>query len=112
MTDYNSVGLDQTLLRLRASVADRSVSAISPGEGQADREGGALKVVSQQFESLLLNLMIREMRATVPESSLFPRSMTEEIFSDMRDERLAEDMAQHGGIGISEMIFNQLKKGE
>jgi flagellar protein FlgJ len=53
--------------------------------------------------------MIREMRATVPESTLFPPSMAQEIYTGMMDEQIAGEMAQNGGIGISRMIFNQLK---
>jgi Rod binding domain-containing protein len=35
--------------------------------------------------------------------------MADEIFTGMLDEQIAGEMAQNGGIGISRMIFNQLK---
>ena len=56
--------------------------------------------------------MIKEMRATVPESELFPRSMADEIFTGMLDEQYADTMARSGGIGLSEMVVDQLKKSE
>jgi peptidoglycan hydrolase FlgJ len=75
---------------------------------QGRGEDADLKVASQQFESLLLNYMIREMRATIPESGLFPRSMTEDIFTSMLDEQYGDRLAQGGGIGLARMIVEQM----
>lgn len=108
MADINRMDVHAAMYQLRASRADNTLSAAESGqrcEGQSDAE---LENASKQFESLLLNFMIREMRATVPESTLFPPSMAEEIFTDMMDQQISGEMAQHGGIGIARMIFNQL----
>ncbi len=108
MADINRMDVHAAMFQLRASRADKAIAAAEPGqrcEGQSDAE---LENASKQFESLLLNFMIREMRATVPESTLFPPSMAEEIFTDMMDQQISGEMAQHGGIGIARMIFNQL----
>jgi flagellar protein FlgJ len=109
MADFNPMDMDSSMFQLRTSSADKTLSAAESRirrDGQTDAE---LKDASKQFESLLLNFMIREMRATVPESKLFPPSMTEEIFTGMMDEQIAGEMAQSGGIGISRMIVDQLK---
>ena len=109
MAELNPVDMDSTIFQLRTSSAEQTLSAAESGlrnDGHTDAE---LENASKQFESLLLNFMIREMRATVPESTLFPPSMAQEIFTDMMDEQIAGEMAQNGGIGISRMIFNQLK---
>jgi len=109
MADVNPMDMDSTIFQLRTSSADKTLSAAESGlrhDGDSDAD---LENASKQFESLLLNFMIREMRATVPESTLFPPSMAEEIFTGMMDEQIAGEMAQNGGIGISRMIFNQLK---
>ncbi len=108
MADVNRMDMHAAMFQLRASSADKTLTAAESGmrpDGHSDAE---LENASKQFESLLLNFMIREMRATVPESTLFPPSMAEEIFTDMMDEQIAGEMAQNGGIGISRMIFNQL----
>ncbi|MEE4112164.1 MAG: rod-binding protein [Desulfobacteraceae bacterium] len=109
MADVNRMDMGAAMFQLRASGVDKTVTTAASRlrhDGQSDDE---LENVSRQFESLLLNFMIREMRATVPESTLFPPSMAETIFTDMMDEQIAGEMAQNGGIGISRMIFNQLK---
>ena len=109
MADLNPMDMDSTIFQLRAASANKTLSTATSGlrhDGESDAD---LEDVSKQFESLLLNFMIREMRATVPESVLFPPSMAQEIFTGMMDEQIAGEMAQNGGIGISRMIFNQLK---
>ncbi len=109
MSDFNPIRPDASIFQLRTSNADRSLAAATSGMQRNSGSDADLENASQQFESLLLNFMIREMRATVPESALFPQSMAEEIFAGMLDEQIAGEMAQNGGIGISRMIFNQLK---
>jgi len=109
MADFNPMDMESTIFQLRASSADQTRSAAESGLRRDVHSEADLENASRQFESLLLNFMIREMRATVPESTLFPPSMAEEIFTGMMDEQIAGEMAQNGGIGISRMIFNQLK---
>jgi flagellar protein FlgJ len=107
MVDLNPFDVD-SIFQLRASSADKTLLAGKPGLRRGGESDADLEDVSKQFESLLLNFMIREMRATVPDSALFPPSMAEEIFTGMMDEQIAGEMAQNGGIGIARMIFNQL----
>jgi flagellar protein FlgJ len=111
MGDFNPMDMDTSMFQLRASRADKTLSAAETRirrDGLSDAE---LEEASRQFESLLLNFMIREMRATIPESKMFPPSMAQDIFTGMMDEQIAGKMAQSGGIGISRMIFEQLKGG-
>jgi flagellar protein FlgJ len=112
MVDLNGVDPGASIAQARALSSERSVAALSSQMQKKTCSDADLQEASEQFESLLLNFMIREMRATVPESGLLPRSMAEEIFTDMLDEKIAGDMAESGGIGISRMIFNQLKPSE
>ena len=109
MSEFNLLDTDATIFKLQTSGADRTLSNAQSDMRRDSHSDADLEKASEQFETMLLNFMIREMRATVPESTLFPPSMTEEIFTGMLDEQIAEKMAQNGGIGISRMIFNQLK---
>jgi len=108
-SEFGKLNTDAALFQQRLSNADRTLSAARSGARQNRESDADLARASEQFESLLLNFMIREMRATVPESTLLPPSMAEEIFRGMLDERIAGEMAQNGGIGISRLIFDQLK---
>ena len=106
---------DLALLQRRQQAEEKlqSEACGTAGSGgtSSDDKQNELAAACQQFESLLLNFMVREMRATVPESTLFPQSMAQDLFTEMLDERLAGEMADHGGIGLSRMIFDQLKDG-
>ena len=68
----------------------------------------ALKEAAVQFESLFLQLKLKEMRNTVPESDLFGNRNAEKLFQSMHDEQLAIEMAGAGGIGLSDVIYKQM----
>lgn len=109
MPDSKSIGMDSALFQLQTAGIDRSVSIAKDRPQHDETNKTDLDQTSRQFESLLLNLMIREMRATVPESSLLPTSMAQNIFTSMLDEKYADSMAESGGIGLHRLIIEQLK---
>lgn len=112
MADFKTIASNAALIQAQPLTIERQLSAGRSAAGHDGRSDAELEKASEQFEALLLNLMIREMRATVPESALFPKSMAQDIYTGMLDERIAGQMSQDGGIGISRMIFDQLKRGE
>ncbi|MBP7175639.1 MAG: rod-binding protein [Thermoclostridium sp.] len=66
-----------------------------------------LKEACKEFEGLLLQMMYKQMKKTVPESELLPASSGREIFQEMLDEKLIDNATQRG-IGISEVLYRQL----
>lgn len=64
--------------------------------------GGEEKEAAQQFEAYMVQMMIREMRKTVPEGMFSSQSM--EIFMDMMDQAIAEQISQNGGLGFSSAL--------
>jgi len=112
MDAFNPVNTGASIFQARVAATDRHLTAVqSTLQAKTDADTD-LQEACEQFESLMLNFMIREMRATVPEGTLLPRSMAEEIFTGMLDEKVADEMAQNGGIGISRMIFDQLRSAK
>ncbi len=69
-----------------------------------------LKKVSQEFESFLIYYMMKEMRKTVPQTSLLNGGRAEEIFQGMLDEQLSLQMSKAGGIGLAPMLYQQLSR--
>jgi flagellar protein FlgJ len=69
----------------------------------------ATKSVAQQFESLFLNIMLKEMRKTVNRSGLLG-SDTMETYEQMFDQQIALGMSKAGGIGLAPFIEQQLNK--
>ncbi|NLL97074.1 MAG: flagellar biosynthesis protein FlgJ [Clostridiaceae bacterium] len=72
---------------------------------EGDKE--KLKEACNEFESIMLQILYRQMKATVPESDFIEKSSARAMFEDMLDEKLMERGSMRG-IGISEMMYKQL----
>ena len=62
------------------------------------------------FETMFLDLMYRQMRQTVPKSTLFGHDNTDEILESMRDTAMVEKMSEAGGIGLAKTLYDQLQR--
>lgn len=71
----------------------------------------ALKKFSEDFESLFLQRLLKEMRKGVPESGLMEKSMSMEWYEGMFDEAVSNEIAKGGTIGLSQIIYEQLTTG-
>lgn len=69
-----------------------------------------LKEVSTLYEKQFLRMMLKEMRQTVKPSGLNQPSMTENIFQEKLDSEYVEKWGDTGGIGLSDIIYSQLKE--
>jgi len=67
-----------------------------------------MKEASVELEAILLKMMYSEMYKTVPKDELFGDDNAMEIYQDMYQQALTEDMAKSGGIGLADFIYKQL----
>jgi len=67
-----------------------------------------LRQVCRDFESLFINMMYKQMRATIPKSELLPDNLARQTFEGMLDEELAKEASKGKGIGLGEMLYKQL----
>lgn len=74
------------------------------------KDEAELKKVCRDFESIMLGLMLKQMKATVPKTGLFGNDAGKEIFDEMLDEKLMENASESGGIGLGDLLFKQLKR--
>lgn len=74
------------------------------------KDDAAMKKVCKDFESILLNMMYKEMKATVSKSDLIPEDPGQSIFDSMMDDKLVGESANAGGIGLADMLYKQLSK--
>lgn len=101
------------------------VEAAKAGEASAETSKGAastataeekaraqlekrLKDACEGFESMLLSIMYKEMRNTVPKNQLFGDDNAHEIWQSMLDTAMMEEAAKSGGIGLAELLYKQL----
>ncbi len=86
---------------------DRAIQLLNMAEKSAAED--QLKAVSSQFEAILLRQMMSAMRATVPRSE-FLDSFSMQMYESMLDEEIANVVAKERGIGLSEMLYDQLSR--
>jgi flagellar protein FlgJ len=68
----------------------------------------SIKKVSQEFESIFLGYMLKQMRKTIPDDPIFGNSNAKDIFMDMHDDSVSKELSKAGGIGLAAMIYKQL----
>lgn len=67
-----------------------------------------LREASKMYEQYFLNEMVKAMRSTVDRSSLTEPSMAEKIYSEKLDDQYVETWAAKGGVGLADIIYNQI----
>jgi len=83
-------------------------SQLAALRGDARRDPGrALKDVAGEFEALFVQMMLRSMRDAVPRGGLFGGNGME-TYEQMLDQQLALDLSRQGGVGLRELLVEQL----
>ena len=77
----------------------------------AEKNSLQLGEACRELESLFVYYLLKEMRATIPKSGFINGGKVEEIYTSMMDARLAEELSDKGGIGLSPILLEQLGGG-
>jgi flagellar protein FlgJ len=67
-----------------------------------------LKQQAEELEGVFLNLLTKEMFATVKSENGFGGGFGEETWRSMQAEQLANTMAQNGGLGIADQLLGDM----
>ena len=67
-----------------------------------------LKEACKGFESVFISKLWKEMQNTIPKNDMFHSKMEKQYLS-MFDKEFADKMTDNGGIGLADMMFDQLK---
>jgi len=73
-----------------------------------DANARRLRKACRDMESLFVHQLLKEMRATIPKSDLFGKSHARDIYTGMLDGRMAQEIAQNRGLGLSTLLMRQL----
>lgn len=65
---------------------------------------------AKEFEAIFVQQVFKTMRQTIPESGLLPRGQATEMFEEMQDIEAAKQVTSQRGIGLAEMLIEQLQK--
>jgi len=64
------------------------------------------EVASEEFETYLIEMMIKEMRKTVPKGMFSSSSM--ELFTELMDKAIAREIAESGGMGLASSMLQHM----
>ncbi len=71
--------------------------------------GRSIDTVATNFESMFLSLMLKEMRQTLDEGGFFGQDKGD-VYGGLFDLYLGQHLAQGGGIGVANLIRQQLEQ--
>lgn len=86
-----------------------SVDALRKRLGDSRTEQEKLRESCEGFESLFIQKMWEQMRKTLPKEG-YLHSKDEETYQSMFDVELSKKMASAGGIGLADMLYDQLSQ--
>ncbi len=69
-----------------------------------------LQKATEDFEAVLLNMVLKSMWKTIPKSDLFEKSNSTQIYDGLMLSSLSEEMAKNGGMGVAKVLYQQLSK--
>lgn len=79
-------------------------------EAMESKNPRELKKACQEFESIFLDIMYRQMKSTIPKSDLIPSDAGREIFDSMLDEQYMSEASKSGSLGLADMLYRQYIK--
>ena len=82
--------------------------ATQPSTDKKARDLQSLKESSREFETLLVMEMLKSMRKSIPEGGLFEKDVATETFTEMLDMETAKATTSGKGLGIAELMYNQM----
>ncbi|MBQ7515534.1 MAG: rod-binding protein [Schwartzia sp.] len=99
---------DEILNQLREKAAAAGSTGPTTDSKEAQATDKKLREACEGFEAMLLNIMYKEMRNTVPKDTLFGEDNGKKIWQSMLDTELMQAAAKSGGIGLADMLYQQL----
>jgi peptidoglycan hydrolase FlgJ len=71
------------------------------------QEEAKLKDACQQFESLFLSQVLKEMQKSIPKNE--GEGKDKEMYQEMMYDEISKSMASSGGVGLANILYQQMK---
>jgi flagellar protein FlgJ len=86
------------------------LASLRNGPGARERDRARLRETAREFEAIMLELVVKEMRKNVPESPIFGQNTGREIFNEMLDGEYVRLMTERDGLGIADLLVSQFEE--
>lgn len=111
---FDDAMLSASFGRTQGQVSDLRNSVRGLGQSSTagltqEQKNRRLRDACEGFESIFIQKMWQQMRATLPKEGLL-KGRDEAYWQDMYDQELAKSMTSAGGIGLADMMFEQLSR--
>jgi Rod binding domain-containing protein len=104
LLQYNNRSLKLPSVASQVKVAGESAAGSAP----IDRKS-KLYEQCQEFESIFVKMMLKEMRKSVDKSdSLLSGGWAEDIYQDQLDDEYSASMAKTAGFGLADQLYKQI----
>jgi flagellar protein FlgJ len=109
MDDIKSLSMPATAHFNRQYQSQKIGGALQAAKNAAaDKTDPQLHAACREMESLFINYLFKEMRATIDKSGFISGGRAEEIFTSLLDVELSRKISGAGGIGLSAIVMKQL----
>ena len=85
----------------------QGLQSLKSAAGNSPHDPATLRAVAQQFESLLVNMMMKSMREAKLGDGLFDTDQTR-LYQDLLDQQLSLTLSQGKGLGIADLLVRSL----
>jgi len=82
----------------------------NPLNGLKTHTDEQMRQVSKNFEAIFMRMLFKEMRNSVQKSGIMGNSQAMDFFETMRDDEISQQLANSGGLGIGNMVYEKLKE--
>ena len=69
-----------------------------------------MRAIADEFETLIMRQLLKEMRKTVPHEGYIEQSFSTEMYMEIVDDHLARQLAESNELGLDRMIYEELKE--
>ncbi len=76
----------------------------------SDRDAKSLKRSCEQFEAIFIQSMLKAMRKTIPDGGFFEKDTAHEIYQDMFDLEISNEMSSRQSMGLADQMYRQMEK--
>ena len=107
MTHPQANAAEQSRMELQAKL--NGLGGLNGRKLDPEAKAKKLREACEGFESIFIQKMWQEMRNAVPKTGLLS-GREEKFWQDMYDQELSKSMTKAGGIGLADMMYEQLSR--
>ncbi len=89
-------------------ISIKQSNSINKGEKSTKQKAAELRKTCRDFQAIFLGYILKTMRRTISKSGLLGKGYGGEMFTDLFDTKLAEEISGDSKLGLDEMLFRQL----